>query len=246
MKLTATLRTKRNQETKHYRTLSQSRAAAADTPQIVPKKAPAAPKEDEDEEKVPKLSVSVARRLESIKATFTAFVDEFAAFTVSGEEFAPLFMKTFHKWEAETGGSFVAFVRVLIPSLPMDTKGYKAHPAYASADYLRRTAGRLDREGSTPVERAQAIANRPVSPRTALARIMVSIVPLIAPEALETIFAAMRSQLHWTDNQVDGFKTLIDEEQPLVRIRAPRGVHLDQGLKVTDAPAISEDAAQAS
>lgn len=231
------------------RRLSTSRvqSTSADIARHTPRTATTAPagasQGDEEPETAKPLSAVVARAVDAIRLTFSSFVDDFAAFTISGEDLAPRFMKTYRKWEAETGGSFVAFVRLLVPALPMDVKGYKAHSAYASADYLRREAARMERQGTTPVERAQAIANRPASPRVAMARLMASIMPLIAPDALAVLYDAMRTQLNWTDNQVAGLRELVGEETPLVRIRPPRGVHIDAGLKVTEAPIVNEDIA---
>lgn len=208
-----------------------------------PGNGPTATQDETSPKESHKLTASVARLVDGIRTTFTAFVDDFTSFTLSGEELAPRFMRTYRKWEAETGGSFIAFVRLLVPSIPMDVKSYKAHSAYMSADYLRREAARLERQGTTPAERAEAIRNRPVSPRTALARVLASVMPLIDPNALETLFEAMRSNLHWSEAQVDGIKELVGEETPLVRIRAPRGVHIEQGLKLSPAPVVADDAA---
>jgi hypothetical protein len=184
-----------------------------------------------------KLTGPLVRALDTLRTVFTAFVADFKVLEMKRAELAPRFMKTFRKWQGETGGSFVAFVRVMVPDLPMDTKSYKAHSVYNAADYLRTMAARLEREGTTPVERARAIANRPASPRTAMARMMASFLPLIDPSALAALRTAMEEQLHWTTAQVDGIMDLVGTEQPIVRVRAPRGIHIaEHSLKLVAAP----------
>lgn len=208
------------------------------TAKDAPQRGQAQPIGEDKEQSEVRLSAKTTRAVDVIRVTFRAFVTDFARITVSREELAPKFMKTFNQWQAESGGTFVDFIRLLVPDVPHDREGYRAHSAYQAADYLRRLVQQEARTGSTPTERAEAIRNRPVSPRVALARIVASIMPLIDPSALEALWKAMHDQLNWSDGQVAGIKTLVTDETPLVRIRAPRGIHLaDHTLRLTAAPA---------
>lgn len=240
----------RNQSsTQTVRRLSSARvrSAAQDTARHLAA-APVPQQEDTDEDEPVSLSKRVQTAVDKVRSLFRSYVEDFAALTASTEDLAPTFMQTYRRWEGETGGSFVAFVRVLVPDLPMETKAYKLHKAYNAADNLRRVAGRLEREGTNPVERAQRIANAPVAPRRAFLSLLSAVAPLIQPDALDLLFDAMKTRLHWSEATVDGIKDAVEnkEETPLVLIRPPRGVHIDQGLVVRSAPVVAEDVAKAS
>lgn len=186
-----------------------------------------------------KLTGPLVRMIEAVRTPFKAFVDDFSQLEQTREELAPRFMRAFNKWQSETGGSFVAFVRIFVPSVPLQSRtndkgeGYRDNAAYQAADYLRRKNADIERAGSTPVERAQAIANRPVNPRTAFARLLATVLPLLDDSAVVQLRRAMHDGLNWTDNQVNGLIELAGSETPLARVRPPRGVHLEHSLKLS-------------
>lgn len=198
-----------------------SATVASDVPQEAPKP----------------LSVRIVRMVDGIRSAFNDFTAEFKKVSERRAEFAPKFMKVFHAWQGETEGTFVAFVRVLVPELPMDTKGYKAHAAHIAADNLRSLYNRLERgKKLTPVERAKAIQNKPVAPRAAYTRLMAAFLPLIDDTGKEALRKAMSEQLHWTEAQIKGIFADSDETTPLVRVKPPRGVHIDHTLKLVPGP----------
>lgn len=218
----------RNRSTRRS-TIATPRTVAHDT-------APASPTPQGDDAPA-KMSTKLTRAVDTLRGLFIGFVQEFTALTMSREELAPRFYKTFLAWKEETGGSFVDFVRVLVPEVPMDRAGYKAHSAYNAADNLRRLAQAGTREEETPVARAKRIAAAPVNPRRALARVLASLAPILDPTAMDAVWKAASAQLHWTDGQIEAMKALVGEESPLVKVRAPRGVTLDHSLKLVVAPA---------
>ncbi len=191
------------------------------------------------------LGARVVKQIDAIREAFNSYTSQLAAITERRAEFAPKFMKVFHAWQAETKGTFVAFVRVLVPELPMDTKGYKGHVAHIAADNLRTLYNRLERaKAGTPVERAQAIANKPVAPRAASVRLIAGFLGLLDANALEALKRAMQEQLHWSEAVVDGFITEAGEASPLVRVRPPKGINIEHALKLTPGrkPATEEEA----
>lgn len=192
-----------------------------------------------------KLTAKVVRALDGIRDTFIAFVKDYTAILVRREDLAPKFMKASNMWIAETGGSFVDFVRVLDSTVPVDRDGYRAHRAYQAADYLRRLVQQGARTVETPVEKAARIASAPVNTRHAMARLLASFLPFIDPAALDAVWKAAETQLHWTEGQIDGMKELVKTEAPLVKVRAPRGVELDHQLKMVAAPVPAADKAAA-
>jgi hypothetical protein len=147
------------------------------------------------------------RLIDDIRRPFAEFVDDFGAITQSRQELAPRFMRAFNAWAQDTQGSFVAFVRLLVPEVPAAREGYRAHPAYQAADYLRRLAAQ-------PAEREQvAPEDRPATPGRALAKVLAAILPMLSdPEAL---WAAFIQELHWTPEQIARLQGAINREGPI-------------------------------
>lgn len=171
------------------------------------------------------VSAKVRKAIDAIRRPFTSFVADFASLSVSREELAPKFMKTFGLWQSEAGGTFVDFIRVLVPEVGATRQEYRAHRAYQAADYLRRLAQQANRQGTSAEERAEAIANRPVSHVTAMARLLRTLIPAISQDAQATLWQALSDQLHWSERMVTRVQEMAKTEQPLVVIREKRGLH---------------------
>jgi hypothetical protein len=80
------------------------------------------------------------RLVESIREQFTGYLAGFNALQTTRTKLAPLFMRAFNAWAGDTGGSFVAFVRLYDPTVPLQSEGYRNHPTMNAAEYLRRKA----------------------------------------------------------------------------------------------------------
>jgi hypothetical protein len=192
------------------------------------------------------LSAKVRNAINGVRKSFNSFTDDFKLITASRDELAPKFMKAFNLWQAEVGGTFVDFCRVIVPDIPMksrttpDGPGYVDHPAYQAADYLRRKAGAVGRTGDgareTPTQRAQRIANQPASPSIAVARLLKTIMPLISPDQARSLFDAVRTQLNWPDRTVTRIETEAGRVEPLVTLREPRGMHAIGAMKLVMPP----------
>lgn len=171
------------------------------------------------------LSGKVRKQVDAIRKPFLAFTKNFAALAQSREELAPKFMKTFGAWQAITGGTFVDFVRYLVPDLGATRQEYRTHRAYQAADYLRRlisTQQQRDRRPANPEERAQGA----VTPIDAVARLIKALMPLVQQDQQQRLWDAMYTQLHWTDRQVHRVQNLVQEVNPLVVARPQRGQEL--------------------
>lgn len=188
------------------------------------------------------LSEKVQTAIDSVQSQFVNFVQDFTSLNESREDLAPKFMKAFGAWQSETGGSFVAFVRLLVPDVPEDREGYRAHRAYQAADYLRRLTAAGSRKQETPVDRAARIASRPVSPQRAMARMVAAVLPLLAPETLDKLWQAMQAELRWSEQQVANLQQTTSEETPLVQLRAPAGVKVAHKLRVVNVSATEKAA----
>lgn len=194
------------------------------------------------------LSTRIAKQIDGIRETFNGYTNGLKLVNERRADFAPKFMKVFNAWKDETQGNFVAFVRVLVPDLPMQRAGYIVHPAHVAADNLRSLYNRLERARKrTPAEQAQAEASKPVAPRQASLRLVASFLPYLEPSALDALKKVMKEQLHWSDNVVETFVAEATEATPLLRVRVPRGVHIEHALKVTPGPVpVSEPASVAA
>lgn len=175
-----------------------------------------------------RLSAKVRNAVDAIREPFGTFVAEYSALAVRREELAPRFMKSFGLWQAETGATFVDFVRVLVPDLGTSRKEYRAHRAYQAADYLRRLAAAVTRAPLSASEAAAEVQarTRPAKPSEGLARVLASMLALLDPAAQAIVWIAVHDGLHWGDRQVADLQTAVQDAQPLVKLTAPRGQHL--------------------
>lgn len=166
-------------------------------------------------ETTPDLSAKVTKAVDAIKKPFVSFVKDFTSLAMRREELAPQFMKAFGMWQAETGSTFVEFVRFLVPEIPATRAEYRNHRAYQAADYLRRLTGNAARRPMTQSERQAA----PAPPTDALARILASFMQVIPDNQKGHLWEALESQLHWTPRQVQRIQTQTEHVDPLVEIK---------------------------
>lgn len=198
----------------------------------------------DDDATEPEISAKLGKAIATLRVTFRSFVEDFTALTTDRQTLAPRLMKTFAMWQAETGGSFVAFIRVLVPGVPLERAGYRAHFAYQAADYLRRLTQATARTTESPIERAARIQRAPVSPRVAMARLVASILPLISPDTTTVLWSALSDQLHWSEATVKSLQELCQSETPLVQLKAPRGTAASHSFRAAPVPVPdSEEAA---
>lgn len=146
------------------------------------------------------VSAKVRTMIDHIREDFTAFVDGFTALTSARATLSPKFMKAFGAWQAETGGNFVSFVRLLDPEVPEDRDGYRAHKSYQAADYLRRLQAGATRETSEIPE-----SERPVTAYRALAYFVATVLPTLDPSG--ALWTAFVEQMHWTEQQAARLQT---------------------------------------
>jgi hypothetical protein len=177
------------------------------------------------------LSAKVRKAIEAVQRPFRAFTEDLRLVNESRAELAPRFYQAFQMAKEEAGLTFVEFVRILDPDVPMNSRataenaGYVNHPSYNAALYLRRLAEQQVRAETTPQQQAERAANAAVTPSTAVARLIKAIMPLLQPQLTEQIWEAMRAQLHWPDRTVQRIKNETQSVEPLVVLKEPRGLH---------------------
>lgn len=157
------------------------------------------------------LSKKVIHLIDEIRKPFAAFVNDFAAMTESRAELAPKFMKAFAAYAQETGKSFVAFVRVIDPSVPEDRDGYRGHSTYQAATYLKRL---VDQQGAQREASKVPASERPATPLVALARFVTTVLPLVDPTG--ALWNAFIKEMKWTDEYAERVKVLGAKQGPIV------------------------------
>lgn len=162
------------------------------------------------------LSAKVTKAIASIEKPFAAYTLDISHVFEARKSLAPKFMRACGLWQAETGGNFVAFVRVLDPTVPESREGYRAHSSYMAADHLRRLAGqsheRAEEEQTGP---------SPVTPLEGMARIIAGLLPLVGSDT-EAVWKSFASALHWSDAQIGRLQKLVNESEPLLQAHIPR------------------------
>lgn len=156
------------------------------------------------------ISAPLRRQIDSLRKPFTSFSQHFAVTTASRAELAPRFMKTYGVYLTQTGGTFVAFVRLLDPTVPAERDAYRAHKAYQAAEYLRRLVSR--REPGT----SASSTSRGPSALLNFARVVKSMLPIVRGD--ETIWRALETECGFTARQITRLRSAVASTAPLLAI----------------------------
>lgn len=157
------------------------------------------------------ITAKTQRLIDTIRPQFASFANDFGAIVVKREALAPKFMKAANAWQAESGQTFVSFVRMLDGTIPEERAKYRAHPVFQAADYLRRLAGRADRP-KTSETTGHATAATPLE---AVARLVATVFPLVSENA-DALWQAFAAELHWTDAQVKRVQSMAAQMAPIL------------------------------
>lgn len=86
------------------------------------------------------IPTSIMKMIDNLRAPVRSYVTLYVKGETTREDLAATFMGAYHKYEdaGVAGSSFVAFCRLIDPTIPLPTKEYKKHRTYAALDYLRR------------------------------------------------------------------------------------------------------------
>lgn len=173
---------------------------------------------------LPTASPKTVHLIDELRRPFLAFVVEHGTMLATRAALAPRFMRAFTAFVTDTEGSFVEFCRTVDPKIPADREGYKAHPSYQAADYLRR----LVAQTASPKEQRPA-SERPVTPLVALARMVATVLPLI--DVNGSIWRAFVKEMNWSERMAIRVQTLAAKEGG-IRM-APRIVHQLRSAQVS-------------
>lgn len=181
-----------------------------------------------------KLSPAVRRLIDSVRKPFASYLAKFRLVEETRSEFAPIFMKAYHAWAAETGiDSFVAFVREVDPRLPIGREDYKGHSIYQAALYLQRLSAA--KGGSRRVGASAAPARSKLSD---MARMIAAFLPLVSNP--DEVWEGLAREFALTTRQVGNLRTLVARVEPIAKIKIAR----PQPVQVIhmEAPAIDKAA----
>lgn len=166
------------------------------------------PEDTADEVEDIEVSAKTKKLVDGIRQPFAAFTTEFTALSKSRAALAPKFMRAYHAWSAETGGTFVDFVRELDPEVPEERDAYRAHASYQAADYLRRLQANGQRE---PVEGGGPKAE---SPMAVIGMLLASMAPVV--DNMDEVYSIFQTKLHWSPQRVKRLQTLAADSPPLL------------------------------
>ena len=157
------------------------------------------------------LSAKTTKLIDGIREPFMSFAGDFAALAATRAQLAPKFMKAFGAYQAESGGSFVSFVRFVDPTVPADREGYRTNNVYQAADYLRRLTA----------EKAVKDPNAPevTSPVEVIVDLLVTILPVV--DSLDAIWEAFTDRYHWTEKRVARLKKMVGEARTPILVKKP-------------------------
>lgn len=167
--------------------------------------------------------------IDAVREPFTTYLGQYVGLQTTRTKLAPQFMRAFNAWAHDTGGSFVAFVRLFDATVPTKTTEYKSHPTYQSAEYLKRRAKELtarqeaQARGEPLVGATGAGAEAPATPLDALARFVAMVIPLIAREDEPKVWAFFTEDYGWSERRVTALKELVAQSKPFATIRTERG-----------------------
>lgn len=160
---------------------------------------------------VKELTAKTQHLIDAVTGPFRDFVSGFTAITKSRADLAPDFLRAFNAYASETGQSFVAFVRLIDPTVPTNREQYRNHAAYQAAMYLRRLLALEETKRSAKTVKA---SDRPVTPLQALAKLVATLLPTLDPNGV--IWNAFVKDMHWSDEQAARLRRLADKIGPVV------------------------------
>jgi hypothetical protein len=167
------------------------------------------------------LSARLRALLTRVRRPFMAFAEGFEALTTSRAQLAPEFMRAHATFQQEVGGSFVAFVRLIDPSVPEDREGYRNHRSYQAAEYLRRLVNQAEAIAERQRRRDAGEAPAPSPQTVALATVIATLLTL-APEADVQVWT-MLEEIGLRPRQLSRLRELTSEAET-INLEAPAPV----------------------
>lgn len=160
------------------------------------------------------LSSRVQHLVNDVRADFRDFTTELGAVAQSRLAVAPKFMKAYRAYASETAGpekgKFLAFVRLLDPTVPADREGYRNHPSYQAAGYLRQIEALASLESIDPPK------TLPATPLVALSRVVAMILPVV--KDTDAFWSAFKTRLHWNEAQIERLQNHVKNQRELVKV----------------------------
>lgn len=170
------------------------------------------------EVRIESLSASIRREIERLRPELRNFTRQFAVVAEKRKDLAPRFMRTYNQISAEADGfTFVEYVRLFdatVPTQAAGENGYRVHPTYMAADYLRRLTRQRPRG-------RQGVRDNATD---ALARSLRTILNIIKPETHAQVWAAVQAEFGLTQRTLTGLKRRVEATEPLFKLPTLRPV----------------------
>jgi hypothetical protein len=177
-------------------------------------------------------SKATQKLIDAVREPFVAYTQQYVALGQTRSKLAPPFMKAYNSWAGETGGSFVAFVRLFDATVGLKSDEYRNHSTYQAAEYLRRRARDIaaaqevaaaEAAGELPVGAAGVGADAPATPMDALARFVAMVLPLIAHEDQPKVWQFFTTEYNWSERRVSALREMVEAAKPFATVRTEKG-----------------------
>lgn len=174
-----------------------------------------------------KLSAPVQRQVQGMRERFSAYGAQFKAAWQSREELCEPFFKLFGAVQADTTCSFVQFVGLMDPDVPVDqrddvteggriVKGYRSHPSYQAALYMQRLQQQRARAKTQAANPQARVRNLNATQR--LARVLATMIPLIRESEVERFWSGIGTELDLDTAGLNRLRKQVGEAEPILRV----------------------------
>jgi hypothetical protein len=174
-----------------------------------------------------KLSGGLKRQIESMRDQFGEYGAAFRAAWTKREELCEPFFRLFGAVQAEQSCTFVQFVGLMDPTVPVDqrdddprtgTKGYRSHPSYNAALYMQRLQQQRNRERQREEAGDQTNRPRALNARERLARVLASMVQVIRDGEIERFWSGIGEELDLDTQSLARLRKDTESAEPIIRI----------------------------
>jgi hypothetical protein len=158
-------------------------------------------------------SAKLGAALDELRPAFREVGQGLDQLTRKRAEIAPLFARVYQIWRRETKRPFIAFVRELDPTMPVnDRSAYRQHRSYRAAQYLRQL-----------VEQSEKAGPRGLTPLALLALTIKSFLPLCGSvKDQRAVLEALAKTSRWRDRDIRKLIARIRRARPIAMPNLPR------------------------
>jgi hypothetical protein len=171
-----------------------------------------------------KIPAGVKKQIDAMRSRFMDYAQQFRQMTESREALVDPFFRLLGACQAEIPSlSFVQFVGLLDPSVPVDQRddkteggktirGYRSHPTYNAALYLQRLKQQRNRPQQTGPREPRLNATQ------RMARVLATMLQVIRENDLPAFWKGIATELQIDNAGLGRLQRATKETEPLLRV----------------------------